>query len=94
MSHPSRWFPTCRDMSRLLSDAMDARLPWHVRARMHVHLRICTLCEAYQHHLALLRSVLRHDGAPQIADTTTPPQSGLSAEAKERIRRTLDSSRS
>ena len=94
MSHPSRWLPTCRDMSRLLSDAMDTRLPWHLRARMYVHLRVCTLCEAYKQHLALLRSVLRHDRARQIVDEEASPRSGLSTEAKERIRRALDSSRS
>ena len=94
MNQPSRWFPSCQDMSRLLSDSMDVRLPWHLQIRMFVHLRICAMCEAYKRHLALLRSVLRHGRAQQIADDATSPQSGLSAAAKERIRRTLDSSHS
>ena len=92
MSRPSRWFPTCQDMSRLLSDAMDTQLPWHLRARMHVHLRICALCDAYKRHLSLLRSILRHDRA-RTGDEATSQQPGLSPDAKERIQRALDSHR-
>ena len=94
------WFPplasTCQEMARLLSDAMDHRLPWHVRIRMHVHLRMCQVCKSYQRQLVLLRHLLldnlRHPRRSREAEPTVQPQ--LSAEAKERIRRALDSSHS
>lgn len=92
MSRLSQAFPTCRDMSRLLSEAMDRRLAWHVRARMHAHLRICALCRAYRRQLSMLRHILRRDPA-RLSDEATSPHQGLSEEAKERIRRALDSSR-
>lgn len=92
MSRLVHLLPTCRDMSRLLSDAMDHRLPWHARAKMYAHLRICALCRAYQRQLSLLRAVLRHDPA-RLSDDATSAHRGLSLEAKERIRRVLDSFR-
>ncbi len=77
----------------MLSDALDQRLPWHIRTRMFVHLRMCVLCEQYRHQLALLRRFLpfkndSHSSGVQVW------QAGLSDEAKERIRRALDSSHS
>ena len=84
-------FTTCRETARCLSDAMDYRLPWYRRIRMHYHLHICPPCKQYQHQLALLRTLIRrmpmqHNGLTQVS------QPGLSAEAKARIRRLLDSS--
>ena len=91
MSWLAHLAPTCQEMARLLSDAMDHRLPWHVRIRMHVHLWMCQVCRSYQHQLALLRNLLRRKSHSE-AEPTAQPQ--LSAEAKERIRRALDSSHS
>ena len=92
MSWLLRMLPTCRDMARLLSDAMDRTLPLHVRMRMHLHLRMCVLCEGYKRQLRLMRELLRKDGARLIeADRLQKPC--LSAEAKERIQRALDSYR-
>jgi predicted anti-sigma-YlaC factor YlaD len=89
------WFSplasTCQEMARLLSDAMDHRLPWHARIRMHVHLGMCQVCKSYQRQLVLLRHLLRRTPHSE-AEPTVQPQ--LSAEAKERIRRALDSSHS
>jgi hypothetical protein len=84
--------PTCRDMTRLLSDAMDRTLPFHVRMRMRLHLRICVACERYKHQLTLIRNLLRKDGA-QLIDHYRPQKPCLSAEAKARIQRALDSHR-
>jgi hypothetical protein len=88
-----RLLPTCQEMSKLLSDASDRQLPWHIRTRMFVHLRMCVLCEQYRRQLALLRRLLRltndsHSAGVQVVQA----QAGLSDEAKERIRRALDSS--
>lgn len=87
-----RMLPTCRDVTRLLSDSMDRPLPFHARIRLNLHLRMCVLCERYKHQLLLLRDVLRKDGARLVeADRLEKP--GLSAEARDRIRRAIESSR-
>jgi hypothetical protein len=84
--------PTCQDMTRLLSDAMDRTLPFHMRLRMRIHLFMCALCERYKRQLTLLRDVLRTEGA-QLHDDGSTQKPRLSAEAKERIARALDSHR-
>lgn len=74
------WFahlvPTCQEMARLLFDAMDYRLPWHVRIWMHAHLRICQVCSSYQRQLQFLRNLLRRTPHSE-AELIEPP--GLSA---------------
>ncbi len=88
MSKLSKMMFTCQEMSRLLSDAMDRSLPFHVRARMRVHLWICVLCQRYKQQLTLLRAVLRTNGT-KLSDGAEQPR--LSPDAKARIKRTLDS---
>ncbi|MDP1770206.1 MAG: zf-HC2 domain-containing protein [Nitrospirota bacterium] len=83
---------TCQDMARLLSDAMDRSLPWHTRLRMHLHLRLCLLCRRYQQQLTLLRTVLRKRATTLDEDDRADAPT-LSPEAKARIQRALDSSR-
>ena len=85
-----RMLPTCSDMTRLLSDSMDRTLPLHMRMRMYLHLKLCVLCDEYKQQLALIRDVLRKGGA-QLTDHSPAQKPRLSAEAKARIQRALDS---
>lgn len=92
MSWITRSLFTCQDMSRLLSDAMDQSLPWHVRLRMRAHLHICALCRRYERQLTLIRAVLRKNSAT-LSDEDGPTTPGLTPEAKARIQQALDSRR-
>ncbi|WP_322022919.1 zf-HC2 domain-containing protein [Burkholderia sp. BCC1977] len=46
----------CRDVTRLLSDALDRSLTLHERMQVHVHLPTCSGCRAYRGQIALLRT--------------------------------------
>ncbi|WP_081065432.1 zf-HC2 domain-containing protein [Burkholderia territorii] len=46
----------CKDVTRLLSDALDRALTLHERVQVHVHLPICSGCRAYRGQIALLRT--------------------------------------
>ncbi|RQS12178.1 zf-HC2 domain-containing protein [Burkholderia sp. Bp8998] len=46
----------CRDVTRLLSDALDRSLTLHERVQVHVHLPACSGCRAYRGQIALLRT--------------------------------------
>ena len=81
--------PTCQEMTRLLSDAMDRSLPLHIRMRMHVHLVICTLCQRYQSQLRLIRQMLRKRGV-RLGEVRIPQEPFLSPEAKQRLQRALE----
>lgn len=70
--------PTCREMSRLLSEARDTGRPigWHMR----LHLGICDVCRRVLAQFALLGDAVKK---------TSGSGPALSAEAKERLRRAL-----
>ncbi|MEO6738727.1 MAG: zf-HC2 domain-containing protein, partial [Chthoniobacteraceae bacterium] len=74
----------CHDMSRLSSQALDARLPWTTRFRMRIHYLICAWCRRYRAQLALLRRAVSRLGnsAPE-AGPSLPP------DARERIKKHL-----
>lgn len=88
MSVIRRILPTCKEMTRLLSDAMDRTLPWHVRLRIRIHLLMCTLCERYKRQLLFIRDLLRKHG-DRLDDVSGSHEASLSPEAKERLRRAL-----
>ncbi len=53
---------TCRDVSALVSRAMDARLSLGERLRVRLHLAICDACRRFARQVQLLRW-----GARQLA---------------------------
>lgn len=92
MSSTRGIMPTCQEMTRLLSDAMDRSLPFHLRMRMYIHLAICTFCQRYHDQLKLLRHMLRNHGA-RLDEAQHPQAPSLSPEARQRIQRTLEEPR-
>ena len=46
---------TCRDISALVSRAMDARLSVSERLRVRLHLAICGACRRFAQHVRMLR---------------------------------------
>ena len=85
---------SCADITRLLSQGMDRPLPWHVRFKIRVHFLICDLCQRYGRQIRFLREAMRKyperldnsGGVNQYADI---PQTGLSGDAKERLKQRL-----
>lgn len=50
---------TCRDISALVSRAMDNRLSLGERLRVRLHLLLCQACRQFAHQMQLLRSATR-----------------------------------
>ena len=79
---------SCRQVSRLVSQSMEARLPWYQRVGVRFHLLYCVWCRRYAAQLQFLRK------AAKVLDTgaadATP---ALSAEAKEKMRQRLAEAR-
>ena len=76
------WFLRCRDVSRKVSQGMDASLPLHQRLAVRMHLAMCRHCSRFKRQLIALRKLSR-----QTEDPT--PSEGLSPEAKKRITKAL-----
>lgn len=81
--------PSCREVTRLGSDALDRSLPFGQRLAVRFHLLICVWCRRYLRQIVFLRRAVRSrpdtltEGGPSLDSP------GLSPEARERIRRAV-----
>ena len=75
----------CREATRLISQSMDAKLPWPRRLAMRVHLLYCVWCRRYAAQLQFLRKATR--GLPPEALDALPQK--LSMEQKKQMRARL-----
>ena len=73
--------PTCAEMSRLTSRALEHPLTFKTRAKMRLHFVICAWCRRYFEQINFL-----HHNAPRLGlELGEFPGRGMSAEAKQRI---------
>jgi hypothetical protein len=47
--------PTCKDVTRMMSEAMDRPLPLQKRVAIYVHRLICVWCDRYYRQIHSLR---------------------------------------
>lgn len=71
----------CRHITRLISQSMDARLPWSRRLAIRIHLLYCVWCRRYAAQLQILRRASRE----LAAGTLGAPAQKLSGEAKQQM---------
>lgn len=80
--------PSCREATRLQSEAMDRPLSLRKRIGLRIHLVLCRWCRRYGKQIGFLRSVAhQHEKHEAILPTQT-----LRPEAKQRIKERLKSS--
>ena len=74
---------SCKAVTYLVSQALDAPLMWRQRWRMRLHLLFCRLCRRYVHNLRFLDRALRdaRDGKLECVSA----HERLSEQARERI---------
>ena len=77
--------PKCRDMVRILSQAMDQSLPLSMRIKKRIHYLICCWCQRYEEQLRYIRDTARQ--FPEHANEVSGPP--LNEEAKERMKQKL-----
>lgn len=79
--------PSCKEAVRLLSEAMDRRLPIALRIKLRLHFLICALCKRYMVQLRFLRRIMRRYS--RQSDAEAPAAASLSTEARQRIKHVL-----
>jgi hypothetical protein len=52
--------PTCREVHRLSSEALDRELSLIERARLRLHLFVCLACSNTHAQMGLMRQAMRH----------------------------------
>jgi len=79
---------SCKDVTQLISESMDASLPVGQRIGMRLHLLMCKFCSRYERQLLLIRETVRRLVATEDGPGESHGES-LSEEAKGRIRKSL-----
>ena len=76
---------TCKEATRLVSEAQDRRLGWFERVGLGIHLLICVWCRRYARQIRFLTRALRAGTA--IASAS--PVARLDDTARSRIKESL-----
>lgn len=80
-----RMMPSCKDITQLVSTAMDRKLPLRKRISIRLHVLMCSLCRRYEKQLHLLREGAIHYANPD----EYPVENPLSPAAKEKLEKAL-----
>ena len=80
----------CSEVTHLLSDPASGQLSARERIALRVHLSVCSWCSQYKRQVQRLRNVMESHSS----DVEAPSSTGLSPEARERIRRSLNGEQS
>lgn len=75
----------CRQVTRLVSQSMDAKLRWYHWLGIRLHLLSCVWCRRYTAQIQFLRKASRE----LAREVEAVPSHKLSDEAKDRIRTCL-----
>jgi hypothetical protein len=79
--------PSCKEAIRLQSAALDRKLMLIEKLGLRFHLVLCKWCRTYGKQITFLRTAARK----HALEDQTSPQQALSSEARERIKRMLQS---
>ena len=86
MPEKTGWMPNCRQVTRMVSESMDAELPFFRRMAMWVHLMMCRYCFRFRRQILFLRRLSGMD-----AEEAAEPRAGSSPGLPESARRKLKS---
>jgi len=76
----------CRQVTRLVSQSMEVRLPWYQRVGVRFHLLYCVWCRRYASQVQFLRKAAKG----LAMETQNASASTLSPDAKEQMRKRLE----
>ena len=77
--------PSCRQASRLQSEALDHKLPILQRIGLRIHLFLCKWCRRYGKQIRFLREAA-HEHPNELVE---PPHQKLPEAARERMKQRL-----
>lgn len=83
--------PTCKEVTRMASDALDRKLPLLQQIKMRLHFLTCNLCLRYFRQLEFLRD-LAHLHEAHTEETNPSANTSLPAATRERFKRMLKDS--
>ena len=84
---------SCKDISKLVSESLDHKLPMRKRLSLWMHLGMCGVCWGFRKTLFRIHQESR-EYALEIEQDSASDETKLSDESRERITRALESRRS
>ncbi len=78
------WIFSCKNITSMISESMDRKLPLSRRMGIRFHLMMCHLCRRYEQQLLFIRSVLHRDQETDDVSSQTLPD-----DARQRIEKKL-----
>ncbi|HUT93915.1 MAG TPA: hypothetical protein VMY37_30910 [Thermoguttaceae bacterium] len=78
----------CREVSKLVSESMERKLPFGTRMQVWMHLMLCRFCAGFARQVRFLRRAARQS-PERLAGSPSTPETTLSQEARERIKAAL-----
>jgi hypothetical protein len=79
---------SCKEVSHLVSESLDGKLPFWQGIQVRLHLLMCRFCTRFRKQTLFLRNAAHHY-LIAVADTEPAANTGLSPEARDRIKRFL-----
>ncbi|MFN4261640.1 MAG: zf-HC2 domain-containing protein [Gemmataceae bacterium] len=83
------FMPSCKEVSRLVSESLDRDLPFWQRFSVRLHLLMCSLCSRFRRQILFL-----HDAAHAFGEASEEgavlTNARLSPEARARIKQVLE----
>jgi len=67
----SHWMFNCREVTRLMSDGLDRKVPFHRRMGIRFHLLMCRFCARYLKQLKTIRELMHLERA-DLEDSHLP----------------------
>ena len=84
--------PSCKEVSRLVSESMETKLPLRKQIGLWMHLSMCRLCKGFARQLRVIQAAAKQHGESE--DDTSLADATLSDGARERIRRSMKNAQS
>ena len=81
---------SCKEISYLVSESLDHKLPFWQRIQVRMHLFMCRFCARFRRQTLFLKDAARHY-LLAVEKTEAVTSDGLSPEARDRIKRSLKS---
>ncbi len=82
----SHWMYTCKEVTQMVSESLDRKLPLHQRMGIRLHLFMCKLCSRFRKQMLILREAM-HLQDRYVEDANHPLT--LNLDTRERIKRAL-----
>jgi len=82
----NHWMFNCKEVTYMVSESLDRRLPFFKRIGIRMHLLMCKFCSRFRRQLLLLAKISQVHGT-QLAQFE--PSVTLSPEARSRIKQAM-----